>query len=468
MSVKNIAVYMLARLAPAAITMFTVYFYTNSVDPEQYGLFSKVSAIAAITYPLLFAPIWYFLLQNKSPVYQIASNQAYSVFFVIAFLMLSAAPFIYIFSSPDISKEIFAIALMAILYGNIQIRLEELRIDSRPKSYLILASLRAVLILGISFIFIKYDFHYLLSPLIDGVLTGILICILPIDIGLFKNLKFKGISRSFSLIYRYGFYLSLYSILNTMLFSIDRILIAFINSDHQAGLYSSSYDLAMKLIHTLVFSIELSMLPMLLKVKNDGGSLQEQFIENTKTYLFIMMPITIGLVSITPSLCNLYFPEDYREVAFLVFPVIAVSTFIAGFANAIYHHSYILSGKNSKLFKIIFYVLIFNLTTNSVLDYFGDPMYSSVIALMSFSIYSFFTYLNTVAYCQYRFPIKFFCTILMLCTPMIAFAIFYGFSNQALILIFEIFIFIFLYLSGIIIFNVFQFRDKLAGRFLRL
>lgn len=457
---------MTARFVPAVVTMFTVYFYTNNVDPEQYGLFSKVTAASGILYPLIFAPIWYYILRYRLENGLDVLKNSYSVFWLISGSAVLLGIVLKVLSTSQLIDEIVAIILMMVLFGNIQIRLEHLRIDSRPNRYLCLATSRSLLILLLAYLFVKYNIKIFISPLVDSTLFGIFACVLPYDLQSIKLVKISDFFSSVKIIYKFGFFLAIYSVFNTALFSIDRVLIGYIQSDYTAGLYSSSYDLATKIIHTIVFALELSMLPALLKVKNENGDIKDQFEKNTKTFVFVMIPVVIGLLAAYPALTSFYFPTEYRDTALIVFPIVVLSTFIGGFSNAIFYHSYLLRDQNFRLFKTIGFVLFFNISLNIVVNYFDRPLYSAYVALISFAIYGILTYRHTKEYCGYVFPLGFTGSILALSAPMLIFGAVVGYSHDIKIIAVEILISVVSYFLGCYLFDIYGMRGLVNQRLL--
>ena len=454
-------VFMLARFIPAGLTLFTLYLYTNSVNPVEYGRYTNIISFASLIYPIIFGPIWYFIIrfrmENSDEVDQKCGVVSY--FAVVTILILNCI--IFLISLNSSLKELYTVGLMVLLFGIFQISIEQKRAVDQPSRYLFLAATRSILILLISWLFISYDFSFLYNSIVDATIVGIGIAIAPNMVGLLRYYNLRKLQVTLREIYGYGIFFALGLTVNTGLFSADRLMIYYLSGASEAGLYSSPYDLAMKLIYTIVFALELSMLPALLKASKAGLDLAEQFTLNIKTYLFIVLPIVVVLLALSSEICKLYFSQDYYEAGKEIFPVILVATFIIGFAHAIFYHAYILNNKGKLYFLTISSVFLLNIILNLISNLMGHPFFSSWIAIGTSIIYAFITYFHASTMHRFYFPTLFFIKVLLLCSPIFLLYFYNPIINIFYLIAFKMIFAVVFYIGAVFIFNVFDGRARI-------
>ncbi|QWE24976.1 oligosaccharide flippase family protein [Polynucleobacter sp. AP-Elch-400A-B2] len=459
--------YMFARFIPAGLTLFTLYLYTNNVDPLEYGKYSYIISVASLVYPILFAPIWYFLVRFRlEKGVEIEDKVGLVVFIIGAILSL----FIYVnyalLLKPE-SQKIGAILIMIAMFGFFQVSLEKRRAIDQSKNYLLIAATRSVLILLLSWLFIRYDFSFIYSPIVDATLLGIGFSVTPFMLTIFRRHQIKGLKNTIHEIYSYGFFFAMGLVVNTGIFSVDRLIIYHFTGPKDAGLYSSPYDLAMKLVYTIVFSLELSMLPALLRARISKANIAEQFVLNIKTYLFILTPLVFLFLVLSPEISRLYFSSDYYEIAKIIFPVVVTATFIIGFAHAIFHHSYILNDQGFTYFKTIGSAFLFNVIMNLIANLAGHPMLASWILLVTSIFYVLLTYYYASRLFKFYFPILFLGKIFLICTPFLGLFFYNPDINLLYLLIGKFVVGTVMYVTLLFIFNVFEIRARMHNMFSR-
>lgn len=456
---------MLARFIPAGLTLFTLYLYTNSVDPVEYGRYTNIISIASLVYPIFFGPIWYFVMRFRMEKGdEVDRKVGVASFFLASAISLVNFIFLFFLVNSDL-KEIYVVGLMVLLFGFFQISLEQKRAVDKSSGYLLLAAIRSILILFISWLFISYNISFLYNSIVDATMVGLGIAIAPHMIALVRYYNLRELKTSLREIYSYGIFFALGLVINTGLFSADRLIIYYLTGASEAGLYASPYDLSMKLIYTIVFALELSMLPALLKANTVGLGLAEQFVSNIKTYIFFLLPTVAILLGLSPEICRLYFSPNYYEAAQEIFPVILVATFIIGFAHAIFHHAYILNDKGRLYFLTIISVFLFNIVLNVISNLMGHPFFSSWIAILTAIVYTLLTFYYASTVYKFYFPFPFLRKVFLLCSPILLLYFFNLRINIFYLLIIKTIIALTFYIGSVFIFNVFNSRIQMQKIF---
>ena len=153
--------YMFARFIPAGITLFTLYLYTNSVEPLEYGKYSNIISLASLIYPIFFGPLWYFLVRFRLEHGVEIDYKVGTVAFFLLIIFSLVFIFDYFFLIASASKVISSTIVIIVMFGFFQVSLEAKRAIDQSKNYLYMAATRSAMILLLSWIFIRYQISFL-------------------------------------------------------------------------------------------------------------------------------------------------------------------------------------------------------------------------------------------------------------------------------------------------------------------
>jgi O-antigen/teichoic acid export membrane protein len=152
-----------------------------------------------------------------------------------------------------------------------------------------------------------------------------------------------------------------------------------------AGLYSVSYDLALKSLHTLTIAIDLAAFPLVVRAMESSGveAARRQLRSNGTLLLAIIVPAATGLWMLSGPVIQLFVGETYRETAALVFPLIVLAAFFAGFGQAHFQHAFTLGRRTMLLALLMGIASVANVGLNlALIPVFGvaGAAYASVAA----------------------------------------------------------------------------------------
>ncbi|PHR95615.1 MAG: hypothetical protein COA78_29905 [Blastopirellula sp.] len=165
---------------------------------------------------------------------------------------------------------------------------------------------------------------------------------------------------------------------------IDRYLISFYLGQQELGIYSASYNMANIICKTLVGGLAIAIVPIYLKVWNEGGKYKtEKLLTSINSlYLLLTPPIIGGLYLISEPLLNLLATEEYATSHHLL-PIIATGVLLFS-TNVIFAAGLQIQKKPKRILQFVIESLIINIILNIIFI----PRYgitaASVITVLSY------------------------------------------------------------------------------------
>ena len=164
---------------------------------------------------------------------------------------------------------------------------------------------------------------------------------------------------------------------------VDKTMLGFISNSTETGYYEQSTKIII-IINTFVSSISNVMSPRISSLTVDGDCSTVRRLNRVSFELiwFIALPISFGLISISPFFVPLFFGDGYEKVSVLL-RILSIICIPMGIKTVI-GMQYLIPNKLEKEYTIsIFVGLITNIILNSFLIYFLGSVGASIASLTS-------------------------------------------------------------------------------------
>jgi len=374
------AVYLLARLLPSVLSLASIVLLTRYLSGPEYGRYALVLAAVGFINIGCFSWIgqafyrYYAAHRGEGEGRLLATAFAgFAASFVIAAIVgITAASL----GGGDF-EGLTLVAGLLLLVGQAMTDLLGLRrnVEGRPYSYSMIQVGRGVGMIagGVA--------AYLTGDLATALFT-IAVCWLAISAfaGMLRwavTARRQDISGTLLLeLLRYGapltFAIGLMQATNT----VDRVLLALLRGDHAVGEYAAAFDLVQFIIGALGSALSLVFLPAL--IGNYAVHAREQVSAQLTSYagvlLAVMLPASVGLALVGPSMAQLLIGPELRGEAANVMPWIAAAMFL----SVIKGYYFDISFQLAKWTKGNLIVAAATLTTTALLDLWLIPARGAV------------------------------------------------------------------------------------------
>lgn len=366
------AFYLLAKIGPAVISLFSITIYTRLLGSIDYGRFALVYSVAGIACGLFYAWLWlslgrfFSLYQNRENL--LLATSLWSFLGLSLFGGTITAILAVTWPDQETRSLVWLTIPLSYLIGWFEINQELNRARLNPAKYAIFSFLRSIITVAASITLAYWQFGA--PAMVWGAIIGLMAPIMLIRrAGWMQALRSSLRAKVLKEMGQYGLSLSLSVFLVMVVFSADRLLLGWLLNAEMAGLYSVSYDLALKSIHTLTIAMDLAAFPIAVRALESSGveAARRQLASNGTLLMTITFPAATGLFLLAEPIINLLLGEGFRESALQVFPWILCAALLAGLSQAHFQHAFTL-GRNTKLFAVIMaLVCLVNLAMNVVL-----------------------------------------------------------------------------------------------------
>jgi O-antigen/teichoic acid export membrane protein len=183
----------------------------------------------------------------------------------------------------------------------------------------------------------------------------------------------------------YGLPLSLSFSVAGLLQNADRLLLGWLATPAALGIYAVAFDLASRMLRTLMEPIANAGLPLAVRTLERGGesAARRQLRANLLLVVGVGLPATLGLVILSPDVCRFLLGSEFRNEAAAVVPIVAVGIFLA-LARATYlDHAFHLGRRTFLLGLVLLGAAVWSIGLNLWLIPFSGAMgaaYATVLA----------------------------------------------------------------------------------------
>ncbi|MFH2145331.1 MAG: oligosaccharide flippase family protein [Candidatus Omnitrophota bacterium] len=412
---KDAIRYAPALIIPALLSLLTIGIFTRIFNPDQYGQYVLVVAVAAIitnalsVYSQSSILRFYPKFKNENDGFKFLQHFAIMIFITILFLcVLAAALFPFkekIFG--EFAKFYFAAFLM-IVFGIIFENLTAFfRAKLEPQKY---SKYRVgfsglYTLLAISFIFIVLKdvvsiiFAFSVSYLVISLFMSRELGLWQLR-GLLRDIDFNYI-RKFAV---YGFPLVGWMVGFTILNLSDRFLIELFRSTQEVGIYAAAYDLIGKGFGLISSPVMLAAHPLIINMWESGQreNVGKVIINFSRYFLLAGLPVVMLISLFSSQLIRIVLGAQFQE-SYVVVPFIAASFFLWGLGMFM-HKGLELAEKTRPIFFSIFVCIILNILLNIIFIPKFGYIAAAATTLVSFMFYPILIYRLTPPAMRWAMP----------------------------------------------------------------
>lgn len=375
--VPLIASFVVARGIPAVLNLGVVFLITRLLSPAEYGRYAVLwtSILLASAFFFQWVRISFLrFVKTDSYCEQAATKLARLGFTASTVALLIASGTVtlvlLVFGKDPIGPLSVGLVLMgAVGYGLTELALERFRASLSPKAYASRIVGRVCCILG--GIGLAAALQVTSGPLV----------LLPVVMALLiygtwigrKFLTFKvSLSKPSDELLRfaaYGIPLAGSTIMAGIINYSDRIMLAMLDSNSAAGIYSAGYDLARQSVGSLALAANLAMLPLAIQAfeSRDPSKFRLRMNRNFRIIASTVVPSTVFLVFFKEEISTLLVGPDFSAGVAVVLPLISVAALIEMFRIYYFDHVFHVSRRTRALLGIQIVAVICNLALNLLL-----------------------------------------------------------------------------------------------------
>ncbi|HPE60388.1 MAG: lipopolysaccharide biosynthesis protein [Thiothrix sp.] len=332
---KHSLVYLLARLVPGLLNFAALALYTRLLTPEQYGTYALVMAVTSFLQLLLFGWINQSLLRylprfaDREAAFLSTVMAVYGGVGAVALLVALVAALLALVYPAALLVSLAALLLLTWAAFELGLQLQNSRFQ--PGSYSFMSVLKALTALaaGVGLVWLGFGAAGILGGLILG-------NFLPL--WLFNRRQLRQFDRRLveyemlGHLWRYGLPLSASVLMSEVIYSSDRLLLAWLQGKAAAGQYAVACDLPAFTLNMLMMGINLAAYPALVQALEQGDRQQLRGcrLQHFRLLFAVALPASAGLILVAPNLVTLMIGVEFQPAVRALLPVIAVAVLFSG------------------------------------------------------------------------------------------------------------------------------------------
>lgn len=331
MIVRHTLIYTGVKFFPALASVIALMVFTRLMSPGQFGEYSLTVNIASTAVAVLanfliiglgrFEPA----VKTSEERVNLHSTIIITAFIVNLFLILLVAILSLSSFLPNLSVDYFFVVVIFFLTTYLTLSQTLMNANLKPMKYGASLALKNILLLLLGSIGLLLG--YGVTAVLASLVFASLIAALP-AVSLWEKITLK--SYDFNIlkqIWSYGAPLTLLYVFVMIISFSDRIFIDIMLGDSDVGLYSASYDLTQYTLGVIATIIHLAAFPIILKTYEREGDKKARMLLSTtiRMLLFLMIPITIGFISIKEEFATIFLGEAFFSSSLALIPILAFS-----------------------------------------------------------------------------------------------------------------------------------------------
>lgn len=389
---KRAALYFLAKLFPAIISLLVIMTYTRILSPSDYGVYS-LTLILGIT---IFSVMgnWVVISLGRYLPSSSKEEEVKLLSTSLTILSLISILVVVVFYILGHYKEKIGISVVYPFVGLIffgaaikELGLKTSNSKGFHKKYATILLSSNLILLGVGFSLWKIGLG--VNGLLIGAILGMCITVFYVK-NFFNEVTWKSWdSVSVRKMVKYGLPLSFLYLFGVIISFSDRFFIDFLKSGEEAGIYSAAYDLTQYFLGIIGAIVHLAVFPTLVKVFEEKGSKQAkvELEKSFKLLIFFIFPAIVGFTCLSSELSQFFLGRAFSG-AEILFPWLALGVGIASLKS--YYFDYAFQLAQATWLQVV-PVLIAGVI-NLILNYFMIPSFGSLGAayatLIAYTIYT--------------------------------------------------------------------------------
>lgn len=335
MILRHTLIYAGVKFLPALASVATLMVFTRLMSPAQFGEYTLTVNVASTAVAILanFLVIGLGRFEPRMTSEQERSS-LHSTVMVTSLILSLAVALVTLFLSrlevfSALSINYFYFAFLFQLSTLLLLSQKLINANLQPAKYGVSLALKNILLLalGTACLLLGYGVPAVLTSLA----FAMLIASFP-AVGLwaktsFSQFKFDVLRSLLS----YGAPLTLLYVFVMIINFSDRIFIDVMLGSTEVGLYSAGYDLTQYTMGLVASVVHLSAFPLIVKAyEREGVSRARELLSvSIRILLFLMVPITFGVISIGDEISRFFLGGNFSSTATTLVPVLAIAVLLS-------------------------------------------------------------------------------------------------------------------------------------------
>lgn len=372
MLTKHAAIYVVNRGLPGLINFLAIAVYTRFLTQDEFGQYTLAITVLTLSNALFFEWLSQVIARftaNKSESPREFLAEVLYLYLAASTLAITIGTAVAVFWADPVWQKILAVVIPLLVshaFFEVNLTLASAKTELAQYGKLLIGKSSSALVIGTLLAWLGWGAYAPLSALIFGQVAMSLL----FGLSTWKKIRPKMPSRTEVRRYlAYGLPLSATFALGAVVTGTDRVMIAHLIGQGQAGVYAVGFDLAQHSLGMLLMIINSAAFPLAIRAMESGGikSAQLQVLENCEIFTFTAFAATGAMIALTPEIISFAIGAEFREGAMQIFPWIAVSALIGGIKSSHFDIAFHLSQKSQYLLAITAAAALTNMLLNFVL-----------------------------------------------------------------------------------------------------
>lgn len=403
MLVRHGFIYLLAKIAPAILSLAALSVFTRYLTPAQYGTYSLTILTAglfnAVGLHWVVLGVGRYLpdCADRASIERLIGTARTVVFIISGVLLPVFIALNYLKGVVDTSVLFYSLGILVFAQAWYDLNLRIMNAKLKPANYgLILACKSAVaFLLGALAVYLGYGPDMVIWSLVIALLVSA-----GLGIKIWKSVPWLLIDRQqLRKLWFYGGPLTITFLLTFIIDASDRFFIDWLIGSKELGTYSAAYDFTQYSVGTLLSVVHLAAFPLVVNAYTSGGEAGAQR-ELQKVFIFvlaILTPVCAGLAAVSDNVAQVVMGQDFTQQSARIIPLIALALFFSCLRSYYFTYAFQLSS----LTKYFLSATAIAALVNLFLNYLLIPVYGVVGAAYA-TIVAFFVALAISIYFSYK------------------------------------------------------------------
>lgn len=412
---KHTIIYFISKGLPGALTFLAILYYSDKLDPSEYGIYSLIISAVGILNIIGFD--WFrfgvarflpeYVASNKRDEFISFINSKVQVTIVIVFI-ITLIVYLFFPFFPDIGIARWMIPVVSILtilqylfilYSRVIIT------ELMPNIFMKANFIKAIfgVLLSVFLVYSGWGFKGLIIGLGAGLIFSVSFLCYKIKFPkpLFNLSLDRDLLKQIAL---YSLPLAASASLSFILSYSNRFIINYYRGVNETGLFSLGFDFSQQTVGVFISIAATSAFPIAMKLYSESGNTTElkRHMSNSLLLLCtISLPIVAVFAANSVDISTLLLGSKFSSMDNLVIPIISLNTFILGI-KAFYFDLYFYLRKETKYQLII---LLFVASLNVALNLIFVPRYGYIAAIWAGLVTSLVAVISTFFVTRRLLPI---------------------------------------------------------------
>lgn len=355
---KRLALIGLSMFVKAGLNFAALIIFARILTPAEYGVYSLVMTLVMLADA--FAFMW--LRQSYTRFFAETDrkrHQANISHILLMYIGLSVACIVLasfgglVYPVAGLSPALWVVVGgMMVGEGLFNLQLAHANNGRREKRFLALSAIKALSALGLGWWMVTLG--YGISGILLAQLAAYILTAAPL-LAAGKRIRQYLIWRPETTVVKFllsfGLPLAVMGTLESTITAAQRNLVFHMLGAESLGVYSVSSDLVQKILIFLMLTLNVAMLPVVVKALETSGAeaARRKLKENAVVLFGMAVPAAVGMGLLAPQICEVFLGSQYRDTASVLLPWFILSALAKCAVSYYLVLSFYLTKSNSKL-----------------------------------------------------------------------------------------------------------------------